>query len=98
MEIGIDHLLSRDPFYTKGAHGDGPPRLVGHSASANRDFERAYESVLRIGTTCETVQIWTACELTDRDDERYGADLDGVRTATRSRRGAEVVRSRRPVV
>ena len=34
----------------------------------------------------------------DRDDERYGADLDGVRTATRSRRGAEVVRSRRPVV
>ena len=34
--------------------------------------------MLRIGTTCETVQIWTACELTDRDDERYGADLDGV--------------------
>ena len=27
MQIGISHLLSQDPFYTKGAHGDGPPRL-----------------------------------------------------------------------
>ena len=35
-------------------------------------------TVLRIGTTCETVRIGTPCMLTDRDDERYGADLDGV--------------------
>ena len=30
------------------------------------------------GTACDTVWIGTACVLTDRDDERYGADLDGV--------------------
>ena len=32
----------------------------------------------RGGTSCDAVWIGTACVLTDRDDERYGADLDGV--------------------
>ena len=76
----------------------------GTANGANRDVECAYESgrrairygaglvcgAVRSGTACDTVWIGTACVLTDRDDERYGADLDGVRTATRSRRGAEV--------
>ena len=63
---------------------------------AERDGERCESgrrtclrmTVLRIGTTCETVRIGTPCVLADRDDERYGADLDGVRT----RAGREVVR------
>ena len=64
----------------------------GTANGANRDVECAYESgrrairygaglvcgAVRSGTACDTVWIGTACVLTDRDDERYGADLDGV--------------------
>ena len=55
----------------------------GTANGANRDVERAYESGRRAircgaGLVCDTVRARTACVLTDRDDERYGADLDGV--------------------
>ena len=58
----------------------------GTANGANRDVERAYESGRRAircgaGLVCDTVRARTACVLTDRDDERYGADLDGERTA-----------------
>ena len=66
----------------------------GTANGANRDVERAYESgrratraerdlyAIRCGPGRRAcLRIGTACVLTDRDDERYGADLDGERTA-----------------
>ena len=72
MQIGISHLLSPDPFYTKGAHGDGPPRLD-TVAGAVKNPETRGSAVSKSGSEVTTARPQYRCR---RGTPRLGRRVD----------------------